>query len=332
MSVRDLSHFLPLRFGDEHGSSLSLRKLSGHPFVLVSVEHWQASAPEELALRAQLRGLGSELFVLWSGGATRLGPDDPPSRLSSHQPLTFNGLELWVVDAGLQARWTHHGELQNGSAASTVLAALRDAVARMRQPSSEVSRRDLLITSLVAAFALTFVEACATTRPSATAHDAAQGPMSIDLTVNGARHAMQLEPRVTLLDALRENLGLTGTKKGCDLGQCGACTVLSDGVRIDSCLTLAVQHQGKKITTIEGLSGPNGLHPMQAAFLEADGLQCGYCTPGQILSAIGMLSEGPVGNDAEIREGMSGNLCRCGAYPNIVAAVREVAANAQQRS
>ncbi len=135
---------------------------------------------------------------------------------------------------------------------------------------------------------------------------------------------MTVEPRVTLLDAIRERTGLTGTKKGCDHGQCGACTVLVDGRRVNSCLTLAVMHPGQKITTIEGLADGENLHPMQAAFLAHDGFQCGFCTSGQIVSALGMAQEGHAHSEEEIKEQMSGNICRCGAYPNIVAAIRQV--------
>jgi xanthine dehydrogenase YagT iron-sulfur-binding subunit len=135
---------------------------------------------------------------------------------------------------------------------------------------------------------------------------------------------MNIEPRVTLLDAVRERAGLTGSKKGCDHGQCGACTVHINGRRVLSCLSLAIMHQGEQITTIEGLASGENLHPMQAAFIQNDGFQCGFCTPGQIMSAVGLVSERHVSSDDEIREGMSGNICRCGAYPNIVASVREV--------
>ncbi len=149
-------------------------------------------------------------------------------------------------------------------------------------------------------------------------------PLTLD--INGTPHALAVEPRVTLLDALREQLHLTGTKKGCDQGQCGACTVLVDGRRVLSCLTLAVQAEGCEIATIEGIAGENGeLHPVQAAFLEHDAFQCGYCTPGQILSAVACIREGHAGSDTEIREYMSGNLCRCGAYNTIVDAVRQAA-------
>jgi len=151
----------------------------------------------------------------------------------------------------------------------------------------------------------------------------------ITLTVNGVPHSVELDdPRVTLLDLLRERLHLTGTKKGCDRGQCGACTVLLDGRRINSCLTLALSHDGADVLTIEGLASGNALHPVQAAFIAHDGLQCGFCTPGQIMSAIGLMMEGQAGDDPErVREGMSGNLCRCGAYAGITEAVLEAQRN-----
>jgi xanthine dehydrogenase YagT iron-sulfur-binding subunit len=148
-------------------------------------------------------------------------------------------------------------------------------------------------------------------------------PVAIKLQVNGKEHTLEVEPRVTLLDALRERLGLTGSKKGCDMGQCGACTVLVDDRRVNACLTLAVMQQGKRITTIEGLAQGDTLHPMQQAFIEHDAFQCGYCTPGQIMSAVGFSREQWGQSDADIREGMCGNICRCGAYPHIVAAVRD---------
>jgi xanthine dehydrogenase YagT iron-sulfur-binding subunit len=144
------------------------------------------------------------------------------------------------------------------------------------------------------------------------------------LTVNGQTYALAVDSRVTLLDALRDRIGLTGAKKGCDHGQCGACTVLLNGRRILSCLTLAVMASGRGVTTIEGLAGREGaLHPMQQAFIDCDAFQCGYCTPGQIMSAVGCVEEGHADSDADIREYMSGNLCRCAAYPNIVAAIKQ---------
>jgi xanthine dehydrogenase YagT iron-sulfur-binding subunit len=154
---------------------------------------------------------------------------------------------------------------------------------------------------------------------------AATREVAVKLRVNGVDHELRLDPRVTLLDALRDAVGLTGTKKGCDQGACGACTVLLDGRRVLSCLTLAAQCDERQVTTIEGLSQDGDLHPVQAAFIRHDAFQCGYCTSGQILSAVSLLAEGRAGSDEEIREFMSGNLCRCGAYPNIVAAIRAVA-------
>ncbi len=153
----------------------------------------------------------------------------------------------------------------------------------------------------------------------------ARAGIDLALRVNGCARRLHLDSRTTLLDALREDLGLTGTKKGCDQGACGACTVLLDSKRVLSCLVLAAQCDGRDVTTIEGLARDGQLHPVQEAFLRHDGFQCGYCTPGQIMSAVALLEEGRAGSDEEIREFMSGNLCRCGAYPNIVAAIREAA-------
>jgi xanthine dehydrogenase YagT iron-sulfur-binding subunit len=192
--------------------------------------------------------------------------------------------------------------------------------------------------------------AFAVTLPATQDASAAAGPAALPtaalrpvrLLVNGQSCELMIEPRVTLLDALRENLGMVGTKKGCDRGQCGACTVLIEGRRVNACLTLAAMHENEQITTIEGLGSPEALHPMQAAFIDQDAFQCGYCTPGQICSAVAMLGEFAAGgasaaspdvrrapaelSDDEIREHMSGNLCRCGAYPNIVAAIRQAMA------
>jgi xanthine dehydrogenase YagT iron-sulfur-binding subunit len=204
-----------------------------------------------------------------------------------------------------------------------------------------VRRREVL-TAGTAAAALCFtglpLVAQESGRPDA---ETAPGLVTVELQVNGQPYVLSLDPRTTLLDALREHLALTGSKKGCDHGQCGACTVLLDGRRINSCLTLAVMHDGQAVTTIEGFSDSGTLHPMQAAFIEHDGFQCGYCTSGQICSATGMLNESRTGmpsyvtknlaqarpelTDVEIRERMSGNICRCAAYPNIVAAIKQAA-------
>jgi xanthine dehydrogenase YagT iron-sulfur-binding subunit len=152
----------------------------------------------------------------------------------------------------------------------------------------------------------------------------AQGKIPITLIVNGIERRLELSPWTTLLDALRDRLDLTGTKKGCDHGQCGACTVLVDGRRVNSCLTLAVMKDGAQVTTIEGLAKDSALHPLQQAFIDHDAFQCGYCTSGQICSAVGLIAEGKAKSADEIRELMSGNICRCGAYPNILAAIQQV--------
>lgn len=193
-----------------------------------------------------------------------------------------------------------------------------------------ISRREAITRTVKIGASLSILSAL----PAAKAADAdeAKGAKraletsTVTLQVNGQAHTLAIEPRVTLLDALREYLGLFGTKKGCDHGQCGACTVLVNGERINSCLTLAVMHVGDEITTIEGLAENDQLHPLQEAFIKHDAFQCGYCTPGQLCSAAGLLREGHAHSDQEIREQMAGNICRCGAYQNIVAAVREVMA------
>jgi xanthine dehydrogenase YagT iron-sulfur-binding subunit len=208
------------------------------------------------------------------------------------------------------------------------------------EPNSfEITRRTVIETGASALLLTTLPRTAFAARPV----DGGEPPPSVkvELRINGHLHSLTLDPRTTLLDALREHLALTGSKKGCDHGQCGACTVLIEGRRINSCLTLAVMHDGQSITTIEGLATGDNLHPLQSAFVEHDGFQCGYCTSGQICSAAGMLAESRQGmpsyvtedltqpaaelTDTEIRERMSGNICRCAAYPNIVAAIKQAA-------
>jgi xanthine dehydrogenase YagT iron-sulfur-binding subunit len=211
----------------------------------------------------------------------------------------------------------------------------RRAVEWLLPFKSLTSRRRFLETAGVATLMLASPPA-----PADSAETTLTNEQKVRLTVNGRKYALDLDPRTTLLDALREHLALTGTKKGCDQGQCGACTVIVNGQRINSCLALAVMHDGDEVTTIEGLAEDGDLHPMQAAFLHHDGFQCGYCTPGQICSAVALLAEHKAGwpshvtadvattpalTDAEIAERMSGNICRCAAYANIVAAIRDVA-------
>jgi len=191
--------------------------------------------------------------------------------------------------------------------------------------------RQVAGTSIAITVGLNLVSASAgSAAPPAAASPATAGSDSVKVNfkINGKDYTLEVDPRTTLLDALRERLHLTGSKKGCDHGQCGACTVLVNGRRVNSCLTLAVVHEGDEITTIEGLANGEKLHPMQAAFIEHDGFQCGYCTPGQICSAVALLKENHANSDDEIREWMSGNICRCGAYPNILAAIKEAKTHA----
>jgi xanthine dehydrogenase YagT iron-sulfur-binding subunit len=191
--------------------------------------------------------------------------------------------------------------------------------------SSDLTRRELLAVAAVTGGALVGCD-FVTTR-SANALETAGVPTISDVTlrVNGTEHHLSLDTRTTLLDALREHLSLTGSKKGCGLGQCGTCTVLMDGKRVKSCLSLAALAEGREITTIEGLAQGNELHPLQTAFIERDAFQCGYCTPGQIMAGVACIAEGHAGSAEEIREWMSGNLCRCGAYDHIVAAIQDAA-------
>jgi xanthine dehydrogenase YagT iron-sulfur-binding subunit len=193
---------------------------------------------------------------------------------------------------------------------------------------SGMTRRGLLGGTAAGVATVPLAKQAANAAPEPPAFPApVRTPETLDvvLQVNGRRIPLAVEPRTSLLDALREQAGLTGTKKGCDHGSCGACTVHVNGARVLACLTLAARLEGKAITTIEGLANGNELHPMQEAFLHHDGLQCGYCTPGQIMSAVALVEEGHAGSETEIREWMSGNICRCGAYPNIVAAIQDVA-------
>ena len=208
------------------------------------------------------------------------------------------------------------------------------------EPNTEITRRTVIETGTTALLLTTLPRAALGAGPLDET-EPPQRVVTVELQINRRSHSLTLDPRTTLLDALREHLALTGSKKGCDHGQCGACTVLIEGRRINSCLTLAVMHDGQSVTTIEGLAEGDNLHPLQTAFVQHDGFQCGYCTSGQICSAIGMLAESRTGmpsyvtddltqpqpelTDTEIRERMSGNICRCAAYPNIVAAIKQAA-------
>ena len=311
--------------------------LAGAPCVLAFCAAWPERGGGE-ALRAELRGLGAALLVLTPKRSVLLGPDDEPRALPPEPELFAahavraperGGPPLTVVLLDDRARVRLRREADAAlDVEATLLEALRQAGRAVRERPHGLGRRELLVSSLAGAIGVALLQACAGGQhmPDRAPLPTPEGPGLIDVTldVNGRQTTLKLEPRVTLLDALRENLGLTGTKKGCDLGQCGACTVLIDGERKNSCLQLAAMAEGRKVATIEGLARGDDLHPVQQAFLEHDGYQCGYCTPGQILSAVALLREGTAKTDDEVRESMSGNLCRCGAYPNIVAAVAAV--------
>jgi xanthine dehydrogenase YagT iron-sulfur-binding subunit len=325
------------------------------PRVLAFVEPGSfeyADAESLRAIRAQLRGLGAELIVLSSGGVWVVRADDPVEQLAYGQDLACDvaaaaiqyGVDtgydaVFVIDGRGVVRFAHRSDQRIRPVFATLAEALAVAAEALQacqaltrdaatQPM-QLTRREWHVTCLVAGCATALFGGCkearrtpAEHRPEPAAPQRADTDVDVTLTINGKAHRMWLDPRASLLDTLRERLGMTGSKKGCDAGQCGACTVMLGGKRINSCLTLAVMAQGRDITTIEGLAKDGALHPVQQAFIEHDGLQCGYCTPGQIISAVALLREGHAISDAEVREQMSGNLCRCGAYPNIVAAIQ----------
>ncbi len=241
---------------------------------------------------------------------------------------------LFVLDEEGIIRWQFTAAPGLVPRAEDLLAGLSSVPPAAQIPAASpmrgLTRREFLAAALGVALVLSVplgkaqAQEAPSGMPIALLPPSSAGTVPVTLHVNGTAHTLQLEPRVTLLDALRERIGLTGSKKGCDHGQCGACTVHADGKRINSCLALAVAYQNKQITTIEGLANGDTLHPVQAAFIQHDGFQCGFCTSGQIMSATALLKE-PVGPaDADVRESMSGNLCRCGAYTNIVAAIQDV--------
>ena len=306
---------------------------AGHPTVLAFYpRHWDPARPHQLAhveslLGPNVRPDHATIPVLTEHDAHR--------ELARHYGV--NGEQaLILVDAHGVEHWRHTGAItrtDERSLAASILA-ISESAPRADTTSDEwlPTRREFLAgaiaAAIVAAVAPTLAKAQRVADKLAPG-DASAAATSVTLNVNGRNIAVDVEPRVTLLDALREYAGLTGTKKGCDHGQCGACTVHINGRRQLSCLTFAVMQQGAKITTVEGLATGNTLHPMQAAFIKHDGFQCGYCTPGQLMSATALLAE-PCGTaDADVKECMSGNICRCGAYPGIVAAIQEVRTTAR---
>jgi xanthine dehydrogenase YagT iron-sulfur-binding subunit len=320
-----------------------LMAMSGRPWVLAFMTSWDPVRvpPRELStIRAQLRGLGAQLVILSSAGTWSFRPDDDIERFTSGEAETIAATaERYEVAPGCDAVFVHDGagkvrfsHIADGPLESSLAGALEAAGAAMLTPVQRIglllNRREWAISSLCTGFALALLGCKGKPHepppPEPAAAPATPPPTEYDvvLDINGTQTKLRIDPRMSLLDALRERLDMPGTKKGCDHGQCGACTVHLDGRSANACLTLAVMAQGKKITTIEGLARGEQLHPVQQAFIQYDGFQCGYCTPGQIMSAVALLAEGHAKSDTEVKELMSGNLCRCGAYTNIVAAVQ----------
>ncbi len=303
----------------------------GTPWVLAVVPGWAPRPGTELAaIRAHLRGLGAALALVTRDGVWLCAPDDafelatPLCGSELAMIAKRHGIEpgrdaLFVIDGAGIVRYRADTEITFARALDDALAAAERAMHAV--PPMVFDRREWIVTSLCTGFALMLLGCKDKPKPAPPPPEPAPADVRIALKINGKQHALAVDTRTSLLDLLRERLGLTGTKKGCDMGQCGACTVHVDGKRVNSCLMLAVMAQGTEVTTIEGLASGDELHPMQAAFVEHDGFQCGYCTPGQIMSAVALLAEGHATTPEQIREQMSGNLCRCGAYPNIVAAI-----------
>ena len=336
---------------DGDGRTVRLRDLLGQPVILAFYSpEWDPARAEQLArfnwLARQVPGVDAELLGISMDGLwCQLAFDGHSLRvplLADRSPLGavaerygVRGEEaVFVVDAGGRVAWRHVGRVSSARHAGALLEALRPlADTSARSALFPTTRREFVVTALAAALALAAMPLVSRAEsvvdrvppPRPEPGTAAR----VTLRVNGRDLPLDIEPRVTLLDALREYAGLTGSKKGCDHGQCGACTVHVNGRRQLSCLTFAVMHQGDEITTVEGLATGDTLHPMQAAFIAHDGFQCGYCTPGQLMSATALLHE-PCGSaDADVKECMSGNICRCGAYPGIVAAIQDVRGNAR---
>jgi len=323
-----------------HGEArvVSSSESRGRPWVLAFARRWSPGA-DDGAIRAQLRGLGAILFIISDAGVWSFRPDDDielsvgPSlrlrreleELGARCGVAAGDDAVFVVDGDGVVRFAQVPiEDLTSSLAEALQAAGRELLGLPQPPG--ITRRDWAVMNLVAGFGVVLLAACRgrgaehPTPPPVAPKTGTE--LDIVLRVNGQDRRLRIDSRVSLLDALREQLQLTGTRKGCDHGQCGACTVLRDGRAVNACLTLAVAAEGAEITTIEGLAKGEQLHPVQAAFITHDAFQCGYCTSGQIMSAVALLGEGRARTDDQVRQQMSGNICRCGAYPNIIAAIQ----------
>jgi xanthine dehydrogenase YagT iron-sulfur-binding subunit len=332
---------------DQAGRRRRLSELRGAPVLLAfQPAHWDPSWAEYVRAYNRVISAAAEsnaarlLSVVGAGAWQTLAFDDAsldfPAACIDLGPIAerygvTEGPAVFVIDAEGRVSWRHVScdGLPSPNDVSAALSTIKRS--DPLDPPGTWSRREFVATTLAVTLAIALTRRVARAEPvAASAHPApSRSADSVKLRVNGREVSLELEPRVTLLDALREYAGITGPKKGCDHGQCGACTVHVNGRRILSCLTFAVMQQGKEITTIEGLAATGGamgdaLHPMQQAFIDHDGFQCGYCTSGQIMSATAMVREPWGPTDDDVREAMSGNICRCGAYPGIVAAIQSV--------
>jgi len=338
LSPIDIGELAPdFELHDATGLAVSLKDFRGQSLVLVFYpDDWDPALSQQLAFLNEIFRKLPEGFEAFGVSRNGLIVDfDLGSKGSFQVPVlhdrSLNGevgrkfgvsgqRAIYVIGADGHVKWRQVGLTGTPQSIDDLLESLTPRPV----PSgvSEFSRREFLVTAAAVAFALTLLPKLghAETRAPTTVQSDSKPIM---LNVNGQDVRISIEPRVTLLDALRERAGLTGTKKGCDHGQCGACTVLIEGRRVNSCLLLAIMQQGKKITTIEGLSQGDNLHPVQEAFIQHDGFQCGYCTPGQIMSAVACIHEGHANSDEDLQTWMSGNICRCGAYVGIREAILE---------
>jgi xanthine dehydrogenase YagT iron-sulfur-binding subunit len=314
------------------GRRVRLSEFAGQPVVLAFSGEWDPSWPQQVHHYAAMLGNAQLLSISCDGALCQMDTEQGQVEFPVLHDTTLDGeaakafgvsggQAVFVLDGEGVVRWKHVAP----AGVHPTVTALRSALDSLGK--KQLSRRQFLATAVAASLALAILPSLARAdSASRTEGKAAQaGARTVTLLVNGESHRVEIDTRTSLLDALRERLGMTGTKKGCDHGQCGACTVHMDGRRVNSCLVLALQAEGAHITTVEGLAHGNDLHPVQEAFIKHDGYQCGYCTSGQIMSAVACIQEGHTRSDDEIREWMSGNICRCGAYPGIVAAVKEVA-------
>jgi xanthine dehydrogenase YagT iron-sulfur-binding subunit len=325
---------------NSQGKTARLSDFRGQPVLLAFFpSEWDPARPQLIAaynqILAKIPGGGNLVGVSREGffctfeesdGATFRIPllNEVSSESDVARVYGVSGKQAaFAVDSSGIVRWSHVASVGVYPSAAEISKALSQSV----HPEGGITRRDFLVTAVAASLALSVLPSLgrASTPPVVDPTTGAVRPTTLYLRVNGQELAVEAEPRVTLLDALREGRNLTGTKKGCDHGQCGACTVHMDGRRVNSCLVLAAQAEGADILTVEGLSTGEQLHPVQTAFIQNDGFQCGYCTSGQIMSAVACIQEGHTHSDAQIAEWMSGNICRCGAYAGIREAINQAA-------